>query len=288
MFYIGEWDKQKILSHYIENNGIEFVLVIYSERLHQPRYSIPVKHEYIEWHQTIMYKNYYRLLQTINRDALIVCDNILVNQNRYQLEYNCINNYINQTPHRLVFNHLPFIEDEKDFMILLDFYNKNLYKGEPFRWQYLEDVNLRIKPVHLEFEFVELLTTEKDRAAYQKKRDALFDGIGLGDPDTIPRRLAITAGDIRRQYISRDDAYTARNMRCKGYSMTTYKEDELHTIFDFPAKRLELIQLLTLTGQKQITALTSDLSIDRYYRGDYIAWRDRLEAFYDKAAISRG
>lgn len=288
MFYIGEWDKQKILSHYIKNNGVQFVLVIYSARLGQPQYNIGVKHEYIEWHQTIMYKNYYRLLQQINRNALIVCDNILVNQNRYQLEYNCINNFINQTPHRLVFNYLPFIEDEHDFMILLDFYNKNLYKGEPFRWQYLEDVNLQIRPVHLEFDFVELLISEKDRAQYQKKRDALFENIGLSDPDTIPRRLAITAGDIRKQYISKDDAYTARNMRQKGYKLYTYKDDELHTILDFPTKRTELIALLALTKQKRITALTSDLSIDRWYKGDYLAWRDRLEAFYDKAALSRG
>lgn len=288
MFYIGDWDKQKILSHYIENNGIQFVLVVYADRLHQPQYDIPIKHEYIEWHQSIMYKNYYRLLQHINKHTLIVCDNILVHQNRYQLEYNCINNFINQTPHRLVFNYLPFIEDKNDFMILLDFYNKNLYKGEPFRWQYLEDINLRIKPVHIDFDFIEVPVTEKDKAQYQKKRDALFDGIKLSDPDTIPRNLAITAGDIRKQYMDKETVYTARNMRCKSHKMTTYKEDELNTIFDFPTKRGELIALLTLTKQHRIKALTSELSIDQYYKNDYLEWRDRLEAFYDKAALSRG
>lgn len=288
MFYIGDWDKQKVLSHYIEHNDIQFVVVIYSERLHHQEYDIPVKHEYIEWHQTIMYKNYYRLLQHINKKSLIVCDNILVHQNRYQLEYNCINNFINQTPHRLVFNYLPFIEDENDFMILLDFYNKNLYKGEPFRWEYLKDVNLRIKPVHLDFDFINVPVTEKDKAQYQKKRDTLFDGIKLSDPDTIPRNLAITAGDIRKQYISADKKYLARNMRCKSLDMTTYKENELNTIFDFPTKRIELINLLTLTKELNIKALTSELSIDKFYKNDYLAWRDRLEAFYDKATLFRG
>jgi hypothetical protein len=173
-------------------------------------------------------------------------------------------------------------------MILLDFYNKNLYKGEPFRWEYLKDVNLRIKPVHLDFDFIDVPVTDKDKAQYQKKRDALFDGIKLSDPDTIPRNLAITAGDIRKQYISAEGKYLARNMRCKSPDMTTYKEDELNTIFDFPTKRIELINLLTLTKELNIQALTSELSIDKFYKNDYLAWRDRLEAFYDKATLFRG
>ena len=288
MFYIGDWDKQKIISHYIEHNDIQFVVVIYAERMHQPDYNLPIKHEYIEWHQTVMYKNYYRLLQHITKKTLIVCDNILVHQNRYQLEYNCINNFINQTPHRLVFNYLPFIENKDDFMILLDFYNKNLYKGEPFRWEYLKDINIRIKPVHLTFDFVEIPVTDKDREQYQKKRNALFDGIKLKDPDTIPRNLALTAGDIRKQYMSKDDKYTARNMRCKAATMTTYKEDELNTIFDFPTKRVEFIDLLTITKQTNIRVLTSELSIDKWHKNDYLAWRDRLEKFYDTATLFRG
>lgn len=288
MFYIGDWDRQKIISHYIEHNDVDFVLVVYAERLHQPDYGIPIKHEYIEWHQTIMYKNYYRLLQRINRRTLIVCDNILVHQNRYQLEYNCINNYINQTPQRIVFNYLPFIDGSDDFMILLDFYNKNLYKGEPFRWDYLRDVNLHVKPVHINFDFVPIEVTERDKEQYQKKRDALFDGIGLKDPDTIPRNLAITAGDIRKQYMPQDWKYTARNMRCKSHEMTTYKQDELNVIFDFPTKRIEFIDLLTLSRQTTVRALTSELSIDQFYKQDYTAWRDRLEAFYDKADVLRG
>ena len=173
-------------------------------------------------------------------------------------------------------------------MILLDFYNKNLYKGEPFRWEYLKDINIRIKPVHLEFEFIDIPVTDKDKAQYQKKRDTLFDEIKLKDPDTIPRNLAITAGDIRKQYMSKDNSYTARNMRCKSHRMTTYKENELNTIFDFPTKRLELIDLLVLTKGTTIKVLTSELSIDKYYKNDYLAWKERLENFYDKATFFRG
>lgn len=287
MFYIGDWDKQKIITHYIENNDVRKVLVIHSERLKQ-QYDIPVPHEYIEYHQTIMYKNYYRLLQWIDKYTLIITDNLLITRQRYQLEYNCINNYINQTPHRLVFSYLPFIEDKDDFMILLDFYNKNLYKGEPFRWDYLKDVHLFIKPVHLTFNFIDTPVSEKDRAAYEAKKEKMFAEIGLRDPDTIPRNLAITAGDLRKGNADPERQYTCRNARFKHLRVATYKDDELHTVFDFPIKRTEFIELLTLTKKTEVDVLTSELSIDRYYMSDYIAWRDRLEEFYDQANLLRG
>lgn len=287
MFYIGDWDRQKIITHYIENNGVKKVLVIHSERLKR-EYDIPVPHEYIEYHQTIMYKNYYRLLQWVDKYTLIIADNILMTQQRYQLEYNCINNYINQTPHRLVFNYLPFIEDKNDFMILLDFYNKNLYKGEPFRWEYLKDVNLNIKPVHLTFNFIDTPVTEKDKAAYEAKKEKMFAEIGLRDPDTIPRNLAIMAGDIRKGNADPERKYTCRNARCKSLKVTTYKENELNTVFDFPIKRTEFIELLSLTKKTEIDVLTSELTVDKHYKNDYLAWRDRLEEFYDTAALLRG
>jgi hypothetical protein len=287
MFYIGNWDKQKIISHYIENNDVRKVLVIHSERLKQ-EYDIPVPHEYIEYHQTIMYKHYYRLLQWVDKYTLIITDNILMTQQRYQLEYNCINNYINQTPHRLVFNYLPFIEDKDDFMILLDFYNKNLYKGEPFRWDYLKDVNLFIKPVHLSFNFIDTPVSEKDKATYEAKKEKMFAEIGLRDPDTIPRNLAILAGDLRKPNVDPAKKYTCRNARCKSLSTSTYKQNELNTVFDFPIKRTEFIELLSLTKQTEIDVVTSELTVDRYYKKDYLAWRDRLEEFYDTANILRG
>lgn len=284
--YIGDWDKQKILSHYIEQSDINKVLVICSERS-KATYEISVPHEYIEYHQTILYRNYYRLLQWIDKYTLIVTDNILVTQNRYQLEYNCIANYINQTPHRVIFNYLPFIEVKDDFMILLDFYNKNFYKGKPFRWEYLEDANVHIKPVHINFNFIDIPVDGKSFSAYEKKKTDLFDNIGLKDPDTIPRNLAIIAGDIRKERCDDGTKYTCRNARCKKLKTTLYKDNELNCIFDFPPKRNGLIDLLTITHKTAIDALTSDLSIDKFYRSDYLAWINRLEEFYDQAMLFR-
>lgn len=301
MFYLGDWDKQKVITHYIENNDIRKVLVIHTKRLFTP-YEIGVEHEFLEYSQTIMYKNYYRLLQWVDKRTLIIVDNCLVYRNRYQLEYNCINNYINQTPHRLVFSYLPFIEDKHDFMILLDFFNKNKYKSEPFVWEFLADVKTFIKPVHFNFTFTKVDVTEKEREKYEKQKEKLFAEIGMSDPITIPRNLAITAGDFRAdrmrnmgETIERDlfnwnvsltKKFLARNRRFKGLDITTYKDNELNAILDFPLKRTELIDLMALTKQTDIEVITSDLSIDRYQQKDITEWVERLEEFYVKAAIS--
>ena len=300
MFYLGDWDKQKVITHYIENNNIRKVLVVHSKRLFTP-YEIGVEHEFIEYSQTIEYHNYYRLLQWIDKHTLIITDNVLLYRNRYRLDYNCINNYINQTPHRLVFNYLPFIEDKNDFMILLDFYNKNKYKGEQFVWEFLKDVKTFIKPVHLNITFKSVEITDKERQKYEKQKEKLFAEIALKDPITIPRNLAITAGDFRANRMKErmdkeipfdffgvcdSSKFTARNKRFKGLDVSTYKDNELNTILDFPLKRTELIDLMTLTKKTNIEVITSDLSIDRWQKKDIKEWVERLEEFYAKAAIS--
>ena len=291
MFYIGEWDRQKVINHYIEHNDVKKVLVIHSERLFT-RYEIPVPHEFIEYSQTIMYKNYYRLLQWIDKYTLIVSDNIMLTRNRYQLEYNCINNYMNQTPHRLVFSYLPFIEEKQDFMILLDMYNKNKYKNEAFTWDYVQEVKTFIKPVHFTFSFIDVPIKEKEQARYEAKKEKLFAEIGLSDPNTIPRNLALLSGDFRMARMIENallygaKKFTCRNQRFKKANTSTYKEDELNTIIDFPVKRLELIQLLMATKQTEIEVVTSSLSVDVWQKKDALEWVQRLEDFYATADIS--
>lgn len=287
MFYIGDWDKQKVVSHYIANNDVRKVLVIYNPRLFM-QFDIPqnIPHEYIEYGQTIMYKNYYRLLQWIDKKTLIISNELLITENRYQLEYNCINAFLNQTPQRLVFSYLPFINFKKDFMILLDQYNSALYKGEQFEYEFVKQVKTFFKPVHLTAEFIDIEVSDKDAEKYEKDKEKRFAEIGMKDPDTIPRNLSLLAGNIRAAYADPNDTYTCRNARFKKLKHTTYKEDELNTILDFPVKRQELIALLTVTKKTHIKALTSRLSIDRWHKWDLLKWIEELEDFYAKATLS--
>lgn len=281
MFYIGEWDKEKIINHYIENNDVKKVLIIYTKRLFT-QYDIKAECEYIEMHDTTKWKKHYYLLEYVNKHTLIVLDNLLVSTSRYSNEYNCISNLTNQTPHRLVFNYLPFIDNKNDFMILLDFYNRVKYKGEPFDYELLKDVHYFIKPVDITLKFHNVDISEEDKKKYVEIRNKLFDEIGMNNPKNIPNNLTIVAGDMKYKNID-IGKITARNKRFK--NGTTYADDTLNTIIDLPTDKSYLVELITLTKQNNIEILTSELSIDKYHQQDYIKWLERIKEFYDKANI---
>lgn len=307
MFYIGDWDKQKVVSHYIENNDVRKILVIYNPTC-KTEYSFPenIPFEYLAYKDAIMYKNYYRLLQWIDKKTLIISDELLIQENRYALEYNCVNAFLNQTPQRIVFSYLPFINDEKDVMILMDQYNNALYKGEQFEYEIVKNSKMFIKPVHITAKFIHIDVDKTDVDEYNKDKEKRFSEIGMKDPDTIPRNLAIHAGTIRAKHIfdiinsmpsefieesnntqfTENNKFLCRNLRFKKLNCTTYKEDENNTIIDFPIRRQELISLLTRTREKDLTVTTSDLSIDRWQKKDLEDWINRLEKFYAETALS--
>lgn len=289
MFYIGDWDKQKVISHYIENNDVRKVLVVYNPRV-PPTFTIPdnIPHEFLKFKDGMMYKNYYRLLQWVDKKTLIVSDELLITENRYALEYNCINAFLNQTPQKIVFSYFPFIENEKDIMILLDQYNSAFYKGEQFDYELIKMVKMQIKPVHLNVTVDMITTTTEEKAEYIKERDKRFAEIGMKDPDTIPRNLAILAGDIRAKHLdpNTDRKYLCRNVRMKKLNCTTYKDNELNTIMDFPTKRQDLIAVLYESKKTNLNVVTSDLSIDKWYMKDLNEWIEKLENFYAKTALS--
>lgn len=283
MFYIGDWNKKKIIDYYINNNDVKKVIVIYTKRLYE-NYDINIDHEYIEIHQVKDYKNHYRLLQYVNRYTLIILDNLLVSQQRYSNEYNCIANLINQTPHRLVFNYFPFIENKNDFMILLDFYNRVKYKGERFDYELFKDFKYFIKPIYLKLNFINIDVSNEDKQEFNKERDKLFDEIGLNNPNTIPNKLSILCGNIKYKNMKNDvDKFISRNKRYK--NLTTYKNDEANIILDLPTNRKDFVEWVTKTKQTNITILTSDLIMDKWYKKDYLEWLERIKEFYDKANI---
>ena len=283
MFYIGDWNKQKIISHYIENNDVKKVLVIYSKQRNE--YTTGIDTRYIELHLAKEHETHYDLLQYVNRYTLIVLDNLLVSQQRYMNEYNCVANFINQTPHRLVFNYLPFIEEKDDFMILLDFYNRVKYKGERFDYELFKDFKYFIKPVHIKINFHNVEVSGEDEKAYNQQRDELFAEIGLGNPQIIPNRLSAMCGDIKYKALPTSIELVARNRRYK--NLTTFKDYIVNPVLEFPVKRQDFVEWISRTRRTEIDVITSRLSMDRWYEQDYLNWIERLEEFYDKANFFR-
>lgn len=255
-----------------------------------PRFWLPREQsntfEQIQYSDIIMYKFFYRLLEEIDENSLVVVNECLRTQNRSDLTYNCLHHYINQTPHRLVFEYFPFIEDETDFMILLDFINKGKYRGHGFDREYLISEDVRAIRHTFNLETIDIETTDKMVSAYSKKRDDLFENLGKKDPDTIPRNLHLFAGNFKKPYIDSGHKYIARNKRFKKDNITTYKNAKKgnYIMLDFPHRRIDLNDFLKVSRMQDLLFVNSGLKIDLYYINWFNDWNRRLKEFYEYGA----
>ncbi len=283
-------EKQKTLDDYLKNNKIKKVIVLYADK-HESTYDFGgTEVEYVEWKDIIMYKFFYRLLEEINNEYLIVVDELMRTQNRSELTYNCAHHYLNQTEHKIVFEYFPFIESKNDFMILLDFIDKGKYKGRSFSYDLLAEKDVKIKPRKIELELLQLPTTSEQAEEYEKERDRLFDNLGNKDPDTIPRNLHVFVGKYKKNHLTDGEQYVARNQRFKMNNIRTYRQIDdrnKRKVIDFPHRRIDFNDFLKTSGQEKVTFLSTGLSVDNYYYTSFKEWLQRLGDFYGKASLSK-
>ncbi len=283
---LNDQEKQKEIDSYVEQNGIDKLFVFYPEKF-PLKLSSDIDTEYYEYKDIIEYKPFYRLLEVIDKNSLLVFSECMRTQNRSDLTYNCAHHYCNQTPHKIVFEHFPFIEQKNDFMILLDFLNKGKYKGKAFDYAYLNEEDVMAKPLKYNVQTIDMQLTGKDFEKYEKKKEQLFDSLGNGDPDTIPRQLHIWAGNLKKDAISPNYHYVARNARFKMDNIKTYKDVESkdYIVIDFPHRRLDFNDFLKNTGIGGICFINSGLKVDLYYIGELQKWIERLGEFYAQTSI---
>lgn len=176
--HIGECDKGAIIRNNLD--GITKVFVIGDDL------DIDANKEHIKFSDVIMYKYFYRLLQEVNPSTMIVLNECLVKQNRYDLAYNCIRRYCLQTDNILVFNYYPLIRHQEDFMILYDMIQENPFLKESYKYV------TRFENVHVGKVEFNLDKTDIDLMISQQQYDAMKEEIIAQvnkDPDIIPRRL---------------------------------------------------------------------------------------------------
>lgn len=235
-----------------------------------------------------MYKFFYRLLEEIGNDSLIIMDECMRTQNRSELIYNCAHHYLNQTPHKIIFEHFPIIDTKDDFMILLDFENKGRYKGKSFDYIFLQQEDILIKPHKVRMDLLPVEVTEADKAKYEAKRDSLFDNLGSKDPDTVPRTLQLFAGDLKKKVIKPELQYVARNKRFKLDNVFAYDDVDKkgdYVVIDTHYRRLNMNDFLKTTGMEKIKYLCTTLSIDNIIISDFSEWKARLDAIYAQASL---
>lgn len=230
-----------------------------------------------------MYRTYYRLLQEIDRRTLVVVNECLRTQNRHDLTYNCIRLYLQQAGHRLVFQWLPLIDTPEDFGVLFDFATRSQWKREPWERLPLREAEIRVREVPLKLRRIDVATDVKTRATYAREKRSLIDGIGLRDPHTIPRQLHLVGGRARLAHVEAGRAYVGRNDRFKA-GVEPYKADAYqrtpYTIFEWPHNFIDFADVVALSGQSSLDALTTDLKVDGWYFDRYQQWTERVRDAY--------
>lgn len=276
MIYIGNHNKASIIEAYRVEHGISRVIVLSPEK-----FALSIEDtESIEYAQIIQYKYFYRLLQEIDQSTLLVINECLRTQNRYDLTYNCIRHFLNQTRHQLIFQRFPIIDTIEDFMILFDWDTRSQWKKEPFSRKLMAESRIKCHLPPIQITPVVIRTSEQYQAQYQVEKRRLIDSIGMRDPHTIPRNLHLFGGKAKLSAIRDGVQYVGRNDRFKLPLMATYKEPSYpsapYTAFEFPHNFIDFADFLALSGQSSINVLTTDLKVDEWYLRRYQAWAGRV------------
>ena len=287
---LNHQEKQKVIKEYLTNHDIRQVKVFYFKQPTNYDFGDIDNVEYIEWSDIIMYKFFYRLLEEIDDNTLIIIDELMRTKNRNDLTYNCAHHYLNQTPHRIIFEFFPIIDELDDIMILFNFENKDKFKGKGFDWNLLYEEDIKIKPYSPILQVINVEVTDKEIQKYNKEKNKIFEEIenSLKDPDIIPRHLQIIAGNFKKKKIDQNNKYVARNKRFKLNNVVTYDEissAEQYIVIDTHYNRLKFNDFLKKTMMEKVYYLSTPLSIDKVIIDQFNQWKGVLNTIYAQANL---
>lgn len=286
-------EKHKTIDEYRIKHGIKHIVVISADE-----FPLLVDDADCQpYTQIIEYHIFYRLLREITADSLIVINECLRNQNRYNLHYNCIRLFLNQTAHVLVFQQLPQIDTCEDFMILFDFATQSRWKRYRFDVSLIrENTTIDIRELPIAFRRIDIPTSAHTQAQYRRERIRRFETLGAADPHTLPRNLYLIGGKDKAAYIAGqsslslfDDAmvdstlYVARNKRIAMQNIITYDDVQTshrYTIVELPHAFADYADFMRKTWQAQADVLCCDLKVDHWYFNRYEEWSKRIHETY--------
>ena len=164
----------------------------------------------------------------------IIINECLRKQNRYDLTYNCIRHFLNQTDHQIIFQYLPIIDKFEDFFILFDFDTKTKWKGKKDKELLKESIIIK-NIIDIKLNKIKINIDLKIKELYNKEKEKLINNIGLKEPDTIPRNLYLLSGKNKLKYINQDNLfcynkdkwYIGRNNRFKIKNFQTFKKKNI-------------------------------------------------------------
>lgn len=278
------------VARYCGARPIRRAVVIAPERF-RPSWDLPVPHEVVPWSEVQMYRTFYRLQRETDGDTLVVVYEGLRSQDRHSLDANCVRHFLHKTPHRIIAQRLPIIDTLDDVMVLVDWATDSRWKRERTRPELLRDVERLVRPVDIGFTRIDVETTAKERNAYAREKRALFDGLGLRDPHTIPRNLALLGGKAKARWASargEGRRYVGRNTRLglpRFDTFETVSAGAPYTVTEFCHRFIDFSDAITMTGQARFDVLATDLKVDGWYFDRFTAWAERVR---DAFATLRG
>lgn len=274
MIYIGLHNKAQIIEQYVRDNQISHIHLISPIKF---PLKLDIETDYIDYEHAIDYPIFYRLIQEVGDTHLIVLNECLRTQNRYDLTYNCIRHFLNQTSHQLIFNQLPLIDSIDDFMILFDFDSKSMWKREKFNLNLIKtSSNVSVSLPQIVFNAIPVYTQELTKQYYQQERDRLFSEIGNKEPDTIPRNLYLIGG--KDKLFMNSNLCVARNKRLKAQNVITYddyKSGEVD-VLEFPHRFIDFSDFMRKSEKFEYNVLLADLPVDHWYFNRYTEWSNRI------------
>lgn len=287
----GIRQKEKIVNDYIEEHGIKQIFVLYAREQEQ-KLRFSMDYEAIEYDEWEMYRTFYPMIEKVDSDTLIVVNDALRTTVYQDLKVNCATVWLNQTSHRIIFNAFPFIESKEDFRILQKMDQGTKWVDE-FDYIHLQTQDILVKPFRVKIDTIFVRTDEKQKEKYEKTKEKIASEIensASKDPNILPRKLQLLAGDFKKEAIEEDKQYIARNGRFKRDNVDTFKNyDKIkdYIFIDFPTTRKELVDFLMQSKDSKIKYIATDLSIDNFLLGDFAEWKARLDAFYAQANIQK-
>ena len=279
-------ERAEKVSEYVKKHGIMKVVVFGVPAL-RGEFPCGVPVQYIDWSEIIMYRTFYRLIQEVGSQTLLVLDSCMRNKDRNCLTYNCLRHVLNQTTHQLIFEPLPIIDTIDDFMILFDFDTRSRYKRSPFSQDLLGECSISIKPVRPSLSEFRVITSKATKALYQREKRARIEGIGLKDPHTIPRNLYLIGASTKFDAISDlDDVhFVARSRRPKATNIHGYGESSYphapYRVIEFPHDFSTFRDFMTAAKQVMFEVVTTDLKVDAWYFARYTDWCQRVSDAFD-------
>lgn len=288
--------KQRVVAEYLRTHDLRRVVVFEpDEHLLPlgPEHTGGVRVDRVPWHEATAFVHFYPLMgrgdaaAKIDERTLLVLSECMRTQDRHELTYNCLRNYLRLTPHRLIFQHLPIVAEPDDVMLLFDLDTDSRWKREPYRPELLAHARWSVRPVALDFRAITVETTAQERDRYRAEKARLFANLGAGDPHTLPRNLLLTAGRPKARWLGangrslRAPRLVGRNARLKldhfdTYEAATRSPRGPYTLVEFCHAFGDMIDLATATDQHAFDVLTTDLAVDRWYLERFTAWAGRV------------